>query len=56
MIKQAYKFECDRCYAEAYYVGENLEEAKAEARADGWKMHGKRGCFCGENCYVEAIA
>lgn len=53
MISKAYRFLCDNCGECSYYMAENLTEAKMEARADGWKMRGKRGCLCSEECYLK---
>lgn len=56
MINRAYKFECDSCGEWAIYIAENIAEAKQEARADAWKMHAKRGCFCSQECYLKVVA
>lgn len=53
MIKRAYQFDCDYCGERAAYVADNLAEAKEVGRSDGWKLRGKRGCCCCEECYLK---
>lgn len=52
-IERSYNFACDYCgYAECF-LADNIKDAKDEARLEGWKIHGKRGCFCSEECYID---
>jgi len=53
MINKAYNFACDNCGNALCYLAENLKDAKHEARLENWLMHGKRGCFCSQECFLE---
>lgn len=53
MIERAYCFTCDYCGRYECYLGENVKDAKHEARCENWIMHGKHGCFCSQECYLD---
>lgn len=53
MIERAYNFACDFCGEARCYLFSNEKDAKHDARIEGWIMHGKHGCFCSQECYLD---
>lgn len=55
MIERSYSFTCNYCGEAKHYVANTEKSAKEVARReDSWILHGKHGCFCSEECYLEA--
>lgn len=50
MITKAYRLICDECYRDQIVAAENIHEAKAEAKAIGWKPGHGRTAYCSALC------
>lgn len=52
MIVNAYHCTCDICGAETTVAADNLSDARAELKAEGWIPAKFRRCYCSQECHA----